>query len=131
MNLGEGRGALADRLKFVSQQHKAGAGVVFFQYHQLGGRIVLHLIDHDVLCAQVFLAGEQHFQIEPLQIGELFRTQQPASDAVDVQPLAGVDRLESTSVLALDTIFFCAGTLPFSRTGRTLAVGIILSVSGK
>ena len=69
MDLRKGDCAFADGLILVAQQHKSGAGIVFAQYHQLGRRIVLDLVDHHIFGAQVPLTGEQHFEVEPFNVG--------------------------------------------------------------
>ena len=71
MDLRKGHGSLTDCLVFVAEQHEPGAGIVSSQYHELGGRIVLYLIDHDIFGAQITLAGEEHLEIEPFKIGQL------------------------------------------------------------
>ena len=109
VDLRKGGCALADGLEFVAQQHEAGAGEVFFQDQQLGGRVVLDLVDHDIFGPHVLLPGEEHAQIEPLDGAEPFFAQQAAADAVDIEPLAGVDRVEGPAVLVLDAVVLGPG----------------------
>ena len=66
------------------------------QHGQLGGGVVLHLVDHHVLGVRVAKARERHLQVEPLDRREAVRAEQAHADAVDAQPvvvLHGGERL--------------------------------------
>ena len=105
VDLCKGRGSLPDRLEFVSEEHKSCPGEIFFQHHELGCGVVLHFVHHDIFGVQILLPGEKHFEIKPFDSAQSLFAQEPLADLSDIEPLAGVDRVEGAAVLTLDAVF--------------------------
>ena len=68
------------------------------EHGQLGGGVVLHLVDHHVLRIRVAKARERHLQVEPLEGRKAVRTEQAHADAVDAQPVVVVHGGERVGV---------------------------------
>jgi len=104
VDLFKGGRSFADRLEFIAEQHESGPGIVSLEHHELGGCVVLHFIDHDIAGPEVSLAGQKHLEIEPFEGGQSLFAQKAAADAADIEPLAGIDGIESAAVLAPDAV---------------------------
>ncbi len=85
-NLREARRALADGLVLVSQHEEVGAAEVARQHHELGERVVLHLVDHHEARVGVAAAGHKEAQVEPLARAHALGAQHAHGDAVEPKP---------------------------------------------
>ncbi len=88
-----------DGLVLVAQQQEVRAAEIACQHGQLGGGVVLHLVDHHVFCGGVAHAGEGYLQVQPFHEGELFDSRDALADAVHAQPVVVPHRLEGAFVL--------------------------------
>ena len=64
-DLRERESTLANRLVLVAEQHEVGAGEEPGENGELGNRVVLHLVDHDVARVGVRKPRARDLQVEP------------------------------------------------------------------
>ena len=89
----EARRALLDGLVGVAEHEEARVAEVACEHHELGGRVVLHLVDNHELGGLVHLAGKAHLEVEPLDGREALLAQQAHADAVQAKPPGVLNQL--------------------------------------
>ena len=75
----------------IAEQHEVSAAEEACHDGKLIGRVVLHLVDHDVARIGVAKAGDGHVQVQPCADGQVLHAEQTHADAVDAQPLIALD----------------------------------------